>query len=209
MNEHLENLKEIRSMMERSSKFLSLSGLSGISAGLVALVAAYIVYAKKVALTGNPAPKAVFDANLYASDGEFKQFLLKTAIFTILAALLVGGYFTLKKAKKAQQSVWNPLSKKLLISLLIPLISGGLFCLAMAQQGILWLVPSATLLFYGLSLLNGAKYTVRDVEYLAISEILLGLLSLVLTGYSLLFWAVGFGVLHIVYGAMMYWKYER
>ena len=62
MNEHLENLKEIRTLMERSSKFLSLSGLSGISAGIIALVGAFMVYSKKVEITGNSDPKGILDA---------------------------------------------------------------------------------------------------------------------------------------------------
>lgn len=209
MNEHLENLKEIRSLMERSSKFLSLSGLSGISAGVVALIAAYVVYAQKVALTGDTTPKAIFDANAYAEGDDFKTFLLKTALITVLAALILGVYFTIRKARKESKTVWNSLSKKLLINLMVPLVAGGIFCLALMFHGVLWIVPSATLLFYGLALFSAAKYTVRDVEYLAISEIVLGLLSLVLTGYSLLFWAMGFGFLHIFYGTIMYWKYEK
>lgn len=209
MNEHLENLKEIRSLMERSSKFLSLSGLSGIAAGSIALIAAYIVYAKKVELTGDTTPKAIFDANAYVEGDDFKVFLIKTALVTLVAAIFFGVYFTMRKAQKEHKSVWNNLSKNLLISLLVPLVSGGLFCLALLYHGVLWVIPSATLLFYGLALFSAAKYTVRDVTYLAISEIVLGLLSLVLTGYSLIFWAVGFGVLHIFYGAIMYWKYEK
>jgi hypothetical protein len=44
---------------------------------------------------------------------------------------------------------------------------------------------------------------------LGICEIGLGLIASIYMGYGLLFWAVGFGVLHIIYGIVMYMKYER
>ena len=41
---YIQDIAEMRSMMERSSKFLSLSGLAGIMAGIYALSGAYIAY---------------------------------------------------------------------------------------------------------------------------------------------------------------------
>lgn len=209
MNEHLENLKEIRSLMERSSKFLSLSGLSGVSAGIVAIIAAIMVYQKKVELTGNIEPKGIFEAQSYTNPGEFRTYIINIALITLVVAVTSGIYFTVRRASKSGEKIWNNLSKKVTVSLLFPLVTGGLFCIGLISHGLLWIVPSTTLVFYGLALLNASKYTVRDLYYLGIFEIVLGLSSMVLTGYSLIFWVLGFGILHILYGTVMYFKYEK
>lgn len=199
----LETLAEIRDMMQRSSKFLSLSGLSGVSAGVAALIGAYVAYLRLKTDSLGYEPLAT------ATRRELLSFLLLDAFCVILVALIGGIFFTVRKANQSGQSVWNPVSRRLLVSLMIPLVTGGIFCLAMFYKGILWVSFPATLIFYGLALLNASKYTVRDVEYLGLIQIVLGLISLFLTGYNLLVWALGFGVLHIVYGAWMYYKYDR
>ena len=56
---------------------------------------------------------------------------------------------------------------------------------------------------------NASKYTLNDIRYLGLTEIFLGLVALVFLEYSLLFWAIGFGLVHIIYGIVMYYKYER
>jgi hypothetical protein len=207
MNEHLEHLKEIRTLMERSSKFLSLSGLSGISAGVVALVGALMVYSKKVELTGNTNPQGILEAANV--EGDFKLYVFKVACITLLGALTGGIYFTLRKAKKTNDKVWNNLSRKLLINLIIPLVAGAIYSLALVQQNNMWMAASSTLIFYGLALIFASNYTVRDVFSLGLCEITLGLLSIFFTGYTFLFWVIGFGFLHILYGGLMYFKYDK
>lgn len=205
--EHLQTLTEIRSLMERSSKFLSLSSLSGVSAGLIALAGAGAAYARL--------HTDYFDglANVPVLNGAGRRaelsFLLTDAVLVLLLALGCGIFFTVRRARQQGHTVWNPTSRRLLWAMAGPLVAGGLFCLGLIYHGLIWLTFPATLIFYGLALLSGSKYTVRDVAYLGVLEVALGLLALVLTGYSLLMWAIGFGVLHIVYGLLMYVKYER
>lgn len=204
-NQSLETLTEIRDLMQRSSKFLSLSGLSGIFAGIVALGGALVAYLRlKTDALSYDGMSAVSEL----TRGEMMRFVLLDGTIVLVLALIFGVFFTMRKAKKSGQSVWNSTSKRLVISLMIPLVTGGIFCLAMFYRGILWVSFPATLIFYGLALLNASKYTVRDVEYLGICEVILGLISLFMTGYNLLVWALGFGVLHIVYGTYMYFKYD-
>lgn len=140
---------------------------------------------------------------------EITDFILLDGIAVLVAALLMGIFFTVRKARRQGLSVWNPTSKRLVRALLVPLVTGGIFCLALIRFNLIWLTFPTTLIFYGLALYSGSKYTVRDVEYLGLSEVGLGLLGLFWMGYSLLIWALGFGVLHIIYGAMMYFKYDR
>jgi general stress protein CsbA len=195
--------------MERSSRFISLSGLSGISAGISALLGAAAIY-------------WYFDMTpfinkaYYAGSGWTPKLGIEPMVFLSIVATLVlffalagGVYFTTQKARKKGQQIWNKLSQKLLLNLLIPLVTGGLFCLALIKQGQFGMVAPATLIFYGLALVNGGKYTLTDIHYLGLSEIALGLLALFYYGYGLEFWTIGFGVLHIIYGAVMYQKYEK
>ncbi len=207
--EHLQTLTEIRSLMERSSKFLSLSGLSGVSAGLIALGGAAVVYARL--RTGlftilYADPEAIYTGT---NQQDTQQFLVTVAVIVLVLALLAGTYFTVRKARRQGLGVWNQSSKRLLWAMAVPLATGGVFCLALLHYNLIWLAFPATLIFYGMALLNGSKYTLRDVESLAYCEIGLGLISLFWPGYNMLTWAIGFGVLHIVYGLAMYYKYER
>jgi predicted lysophospholipase L1 biosynthesis ABC-type transport system permease subunit len=208
-HEHLQTLTEIRSLMERSSKFLSLSGLSGISAGVVALLGAGVAYAR---LQNNNLSLMSYE-RITRLNGAARQdmvnFLILDGAIVLIAAVLLGILFTVRKARRQKHGVWNSISKRLLWALSIPLVTGGIFCLALIRFNLIWLTFPTTLIFYGMALYSGSKFTVRDVEYLGLSEILLGLVALFWTGYSLLTWAVGFGVLHIVYGTVMYLKYER
>lgn len=202
-NQSLETLTEIRDLMQRSSKFLSLSGLSGVSAGIVALIGAWVAYLRLQTDSFGYEPLST------TTRREILNFLLWDGLLVLLLAIGLGMFFTLRKAQKAGQKVWNSVSQRMLFSLLVPLATGGVFCLAMFYCNILWVAFPATLIFYGLALVSASKYTVRDVEYLGMLEIVLGLISLFVGGYNLVFWAVGFGVLHIVYGTYMYLKYDR
>jgi hypothetical protein len=204
----LHTLNEIRSLMERSSKFLSLSGLSGVFAGIFALIGAGAAYVRF---------KTDWLAEIQVPMGSYVghpkqnviQFLLADGLCVLVLSLAVGIIFTVRKGKKRGLTLWNGSSKRLLVSMLIPLATGGIFCIAMLYYGFIWLVFPATLLFYGLALVNASRFTYPEVFFLGISEIGIGCIALFLTGYSLLFWALGFGVLHIVYGLTMYNRYDR
>ncbi len=198
---HLENLQEIRSIMDRSSRFISLSGLSGICAGTFALMGAYITwqyvnrdYSSFIQHTIDRVPALWFLASVAAG--------------VLLLSLITGIFFTTRNAKRKGQKIWDAASRNLLVNLSIPLIAGGLFCWVLLYHAPELIAPS-TLIFYGLALINASKYTLSDVRYLGFCELIAGFLAAVTPGNGLFFWAFGFGVLHIVYGAIMYFKYER
>ena len=201
--EHLQALTDIRSMMERSSRFISLSGLSGIFAGIFALCGAYAAYIKLHSLD------EMYRLLNRDALNDLIIYLLEDAALVLVASLLVGILLTSRNSKKKGIKIWDTTSKRLLINLLIPLVTGGLFCLVLLFDGLVGLVAPATLIFYGLSLINASKYTFNDIRYLGFCEIILGLIASLYNGYGLFFWAAGFGVLHIIYGAVMYFKYER
>ena len=204
---HLEDISEIRNIMERSSTFLSLSGLSGVFPGIFALIGASIaywylyVYAYQKSLLETT---TIEDLNY-----EITAVLMIIAVIVLISSLLVGFFFTYRNTKKQGKEIWDKTTYKLLVNLAIPLITGGLFSLILIWHGIEILVSPASLIFYGLALVNASKYTLNDIRYLGISEIIIGLFAAIFTGYGLYFWAFGFGFLHIFYGLMMYVKYER
>lgn len=199
--QYIEDLKEIKEMMDKSSKFISLSGLSGISAGIIALIGAWVAYA--VVLDGRA---LVYKPLLLASNTATNLFWL--GLIILILALVAGVYFTTRKAKKTNQSLWDTQTKLLLSSLAIPLVTGGIFSLTLLSNGFIGLMAPLTLIFYGLALVNASKYTFIEIRNLGIAQIILGLLSANFIGYGLIYWAIGFGVLHIVYGIIMQLKYE-
>ena len=201
--ERLKDISEIRSIMEQSTKFLSLSGLSGVSAGVIALLGACaaIFY-----LGGN----IDYINHLKPHPGiSFQTFFFLDAGIVLGLALLFSTYFSKRKAVKMNLPFWNKTAKHLLVSMLIPLITGGLLCLIQIQNQDYDWIASSTLIFYGLALLNASKYTLREIQYLGISQLVIGLLCAWINQYDLYFWAAGFGVFHIIYGIYMYLKYER
>lgn len=211
-NEHVEQLREIRSIMERSSQFISLSGLSGVFAGIVALLGALAVYLYQYDFFfGRYYRGGVFlQEDLLSGDSlrNFYVFILLTGAIVLILALALVAYFTRRNALRKGLPQWNATARRMLINLLIPLVAGGLFCASLLYHGLFYLVAPATLIFYGLALVNASKYTLRDIRFLGIMEIALGLLASIFVGYGLIFWAIGFGLLHIAYGLTMYYKYE-
>lgn len=201
-DKYIQDLREIKEIMSRSSRFISLSGLSGVSAGVFALMGAYMAY------------KTVYTNNDYSTYGqailtsENLTTLLLIAMVTLVLSIGMGIYFTTKETKKQNQKIWDHQTKRLLINLAIPLITGGILCLMLLLKGYVGIVAPLTLIFYGLALVNASKYTLSEIRSLGLAEIVLGLISMQFIGFGLLFWSVGFGVLHIVYGAAMQMRYK-
>ncbi|TDW47218.1 hypothetical protein EV144_105236 [Flavobacterium sp. 270] len=200
---HQEDLAHIRSMMERSSRFISLSGLSGVFAGLSALIGGLYAY-QLFRLNGI---EYFDDKNLVLSVPLISDLLL-TAFVILVFALTFGIFFTIRKSKKYDLPIWTSATKKMLFNLAVPLTVGAIFCLALLYHQIYGLIAPTTLIFYGLAVINAEKYTFSDVKYLGFSELILGAISLFFIGYGLIFWIIGFGVLHILYGLIMFKKYK-
>ncbi|MFN0174037.1 MAG: hypothetical protein ACKVU0_05265 [Saprospiraceae bacterium] len=211
--QHLEHLAEMRALMERSTRFLSLSGLSGVWAGCCALVGAFFVrnYLEAQYLGNFETNDLYYDRSGGASNTElgYEATLVLTALIVLVTALAGGWFFTARKARQRGERVWEASSRRLLWSLLIPLATGGVFCLALLYWNLIAFLAPATLVFYGLALLNGSKYTLGDVGSLGLLQIGLGLIGMFFPGRGLELWAIGFGVLHILYGGWMYYKYDR
>lgn len=209
-NNPVEDLAEIRKMMEGSSKFLSLSGLSGVFAGLTALGGAAVAYL----LLEDHALKSrhYYFIGEQTSQEKFRELEFKLVLLALIVFLLAfsfGFLFTYLKAKKDKKKLLNAVSYRLLRSLMIPLGLGGLFTIGLYYHGAYAFVPPATLIFYGMALLNASKYVQVELKYLALSEMILGVIGMYALGFGLLIWAIGFGLFHIIYGIIMWYKYDR
>ncbi|MCH7402841.1 hypothetical protein ACFOUP_17055 [Belliella kenyensis] len=192
-------LSEIRLMMERSSRFLSLSGVSGILAGIYALIGVGIFYFWLSPFSSNQQP---------ISQGLIWKSLILAMVVLILA-VATAGWMSQKKSRKESLKFWAPASRRFMQALFLPVISGGLFALALLHVGQYNLIPSATLIFYGLGLISAGHFTMNEIKHLGIYQLICGLFAAFFPEFGLVFWALGFGVLHIVYGGMMYYRYER
>ncbi len=207
----LDDLQDIKQIMERSSRFISLSGWSGIAAGTCALVGAFL---------GNVVLKNNYYYSVSTSnqnDYTYFPFFLKQlltdrlfhiALITFITALVSAFFFTYIKSRKNNTPIWSTTSRRLLLNVCIPLVVGGIFLLKLLENGTYGLIAPGCLIFYGLALINGSKYTLGEIKYLGYGEIFLGIVNCWFIGLGLYFWAVGFGVLHIIYGTLMLKKYE-
>jgi len=204
----IEDLKEIRKMMESSSKFLSLSGLSGIFAGATALLGAWLAYLE-IEKYRELLPYFYLQGRLAEGEQELSIRLFLIAIGILIVALAGGFFFTWLKAKKQKKQLFTALSLRLIISLAVPLFFGGLFIIGLYYHGAYPLIAPATLIVYGMTLLNGSKYVHVDIKYLALCEMALGVIAIFKLHYGFTAWIIGFGVLHILYGTIMYFKYDR
>lgn len=203
-DKYLNDISEIKNMMNRSSRFISLSGLSGILAGIYSLIGAYLAY-RNIYFDGSQMDSyktlVISELTVYT--------LLFIASSVVLLSIITGVFLTARKAKLENEKIWDKSSQRLVINFMIPLITGGIFILFLIEKNQFSLIAPITLIFYGLACVNASKYTLGDVRYLGITLLLLAFLSLWFIGYGLLFWALGFGVCHIFYGSLMYFKYER
>lgn len=217
-----EQLKEIRSLMEKSSRFMSLSGWTGIMAGIYSLMGAitayFVIFEMKFTEPSINEPVDTYGTGraihynytngLSELFSEKNVYLVLIAIIVILLSAATAFYQSSVKSRQQGVKLWNSTTRRLFAQVAIPLVTGGIFCIALLFYGHAGLIAPAMLIFYGLALLNGSKYTMKEFHSLALCEIGLGLLSLLFIGWGLVFWSIGFGVLHIIYGILMQKRYK-
>jgi hypothetical protein len=203
----IEDLRTIRKIMEESTRFLSLSGLSGIFAGAIAITGALVAYF----LILNNGAINIDKPGIGLSEQHMlsvRLLMIADASCVLLLSILCSLYFSFRKAKREGKEFWSPSSKRLLVNLMIPLITGGIFTIVLLIHNHIELIVPELLIFYGLALVNAGKFTYGEVFYLGILEIITGLISSFFPGMGLIFWIFGFGILHIIYGLAMFRKYE-
>jgi hypothetical protein len=198
-----DDLSAIRQIMERSVKFLSLTGLSGVLAGLYALAGTAVAYF----LLYHPGTPAG-DGAIPSDPVTIRNYLVTNALVVLILALITAYLMSLRKARKMNVRLWSPSSKNLLFNMGIPLVTGGLLILIFLLNNEFLLIAPSCLIFYGLALVNASAFTVREIRFLGFLQILLGLTCALYPAYGLWLWAAGFGLLHIIYGLVMHYRYD-
>ncbi|MFD1163865.1 hypothetical protein [Hwangdonia seohaensis] len=197
--DYLKDISEIKDLMNKSSRFISLSGLSGILAGIYALIGAAIAYWLVMA----------YSNGTLILDGKIFRLVMLDLFLVAALSILTGIFLTTKKAKQQGAKIWNATSKRLVINFLIPLVVGGLYILIILNQQKYGQTAALMLMFYGLALVNASKYSIGDIRYLGYIQIIIGLICAWFPGYGFWLWILGFGIMHIVYGTWMHFKYDR
>ena len=190
----LESVNEIKELMEKSSKFISVSGLAAILAGIYALAGAYIA-------TQVITPETHLIVTL--------EFMAIIALSVLATAAVTAGILSYCKSQKTGQSFFSRLTYRALWNFSLPMLAGGIVCISILMHEYYDILASVMLLFYGLALVNTSKFTYSSVAWLGYAFICLGVVDCFWEGHSLLFWTIGFGGFHILYGILFYLHYER
>ncbi|WP_292949828.1 hypothetical protein [Olleya sp. UBA1516] len=197
--DYLKDISEIKNLMNKSSRFISLSGLSGILAGIYALVGAAMTYYYVT----------TYSYGTLLLDGWVFKTILFILLMVAFLSIVTGIYLTTKKAKANGEKIWDTSSRRLIFNFLIPLVVGGLYILIILSQGRYGQTGGLMLIFYGLALINASKYSIGNIKYLGYTEIILGLIATLYPGYGFWIWVIGFGFMHIIYGTYMHFKYDK
>jgi hypothetical protein len=200
----IQSVNEIKELMERSSKFVSLSGLTGILIGVYAFIGAWLVNS----LTGIPFVNNPGSHRLL-SFSDTRIITIVIAGCVIAASLISTFLISYYKSIKAKQKLLNKLIYRLIWNFGLPLFVGGVFCIALLYNRNYGLTSTVMLLFYGFALVNVSKYTFSNVGWLGYAFLSLGLVDAFFEGNALLFWTIGFGGFHIIYGVLFYFLYEK
>lgn len=197
--DYLKDISDIKNMMDKSSRFISLSGLSGVLAGIYALIGAAVAYWLVMEYS---------DGTLILDSKIFRLVMLDLILIAVLS-IVTAIILTIRKAKKHGAKIWDATSRRLVFNFLIPLVTGGIYILIILGQQKYGQTGALMLIFYGLALINASKYSIGDIRYLGLIEIALGLMSALYPGLGFWFWVIGFGVMHIFYGTWMHFKYDK
>lgn len=197
--DYLKDISEIKHLMNKSSRFISLSGLSGILAGIYALVGASVAFWLV---------NTYSDGVLFIFHGWVFWTCMAVLMLIALLSALTGVILTVRKAKKNDEKIWDSSSRRLLLNFLIPLLVGGIYCLIILDQGRYGQTGGLMLIFYGLALVSASKYSLGDIRFLGYIQIVLGLIASYYPGYGFWLWVIGFGIMHIIYGTWMHFKYD-
>lgn len=201
----LEELKKIRSLMERSSIYHSLSGLSGVAAGVIGLIVYAVVYGLvDPFIEEQPQVKYTDEGRLYLI-----KIFFGASVICLLLAFAAIFFFNWRKARRNDLSFFEPAMQKMFVNLFIPLIAGGLYSVMLLREQQFLLIAPSMLIFYGLAMIQASRHTIIEIRYLGLVELVLGLIAIFMKEYGIWFWLAGFGAVNLIYGAYIYFRYER
>lgn len=205
-----ETLSDIRNMMERSQKVMFLNGTSGVLVSVWALLGAVMVsgilYGSVWPLWGSTA--------LPLREINSERFIWATFFFgcTFIASCITVWLMSKHRAeRKGLEFKLDAGAKQLLRTFFTVMIIGGLFCLTPFGNGHWELVPGYMLAFYGLALvvISPMAFRISIIKYFGFIQITVGLAALILPQYGMMFWTIGFCILHFIWGIWFHFVFDR
>jgi len=189
-----ENLQYIRQTLEAAECFTAVPGKALMVAGALALGGV----AFNNFLTGAP----------WQPDAS-AALALQTWGWVLGLALAIVTYGIYRKAQLMRTRLRAPLVRKLLWSLCPALFVGGMLThIAVREQALAWL-PVIWLGCYGAAVTNGGQHSVAPVRYMGLSFLLAACGAAASPDSLGLTWlALGFGMLHLLYGAFIAWRHN-
>ena len=186
MHSHaIDNLRYIRETMERAGSFTAVPGWGGVTMGITA-VAAAVVAGWQI-----------------SPDRWLATWLMEGAV-----AIAIGVIAMQQKARAAGLQMWSAPARKFVFSFVPPMFAGAVLTFALWRAGLMHLIPGTWLLLYGTGVITGGAFSVRVVPIMGGGFLALGAAALVSpAALSNLWLGLGFGGLHIVFGAMIARKY--
>ena len=203
--DYIRDITEMRSLMERSSKFMSLSGVASIAAGVYALTGAFIAY--KI-FHFNPG-QLINGSMQPGSLAPQLQKIIPIAIIILILAIGTAILLSSQKAAKRGEKFLSLTAMRLVKNMAVPLVTGGFLIIILVFKGLPGLLAPLSLIFYGLALYNAGDLTYKEVKSLGLIDMVLGLIGAYFWEYGFLLWILGFGVFHIIYGIYIHYRYER
>ena len=173
----MDNLSFIRDTMERATAFTAVPGWGAVAMGVTALAAALVASRQ-----GDPA-------------GWLLIWLGTAAVATV-----IGAATAIRKARSAQTPILSRPARRFLLSYLPPIVVGALLTIVLYQGGLWHALPGMWLLLYGTGVVTGGAFSVRVVPLMGLCFMLAGAAALALPAWGTAWMALGFGLLHVVFG---------
>lgn len=188
-----ENLRVIRDLMERSTKYSTFSGLSGVLAGTASITGCIVTHLLQ---------------RRFPDPASFRIPFLLTWSLVILCA--IGGDFLLTKrrATRVGKRIVSRLGKQMVIASAPGLGTGALLTLYFLSHNLLADIFPMWMLAYGIAVCAVGLFSQREVSWLGAAFLAAGTITLLLPLFGLtalpalglIMMAVTFGGFHIVYG---------
>ncbi len=179
-----DNLRFIRSTIESASVFTGLSGRGFVLTGISAVFASWLATRQ--------------------ADPErwFMVWMGELALATIVACS-----FTWFKTRQRGQSSQRITLRKLVAAFLPAMLVGGLMSLVLYREQLIELLPGIWLSLYGAAVITAGAWSVRLLPVMGAMFMLLGAAALLTPFSADWLMAIGFGGLHIAFGALIWRRY--
>lgn len=192
--EAAQRLEEIRKLMARAGEYRHLSGWAAIVNGL-------LVFA------GCALSKWGVQVSFYRTTDPLKLGLVWGAVAVL--GLAIDVIFTVALARRRGEPAWSPSARQLVAGLLPGLYAGAVVTVYLAMDEAYDALPGAWMVCYGTALMGASLTAPWAVRYFGLAILLFGGVALtLLRNYAMWSMGLGFGVLHLIFGAYVLWRYR-